>query len=299
MRLPTELLILVASHVQARADLLNLYRVSKELRRICIPLLYRVIDAYTHHGLSSEAKLRLYNTLQDPHVAYHVTEIRLELKTDGKCTEQWKLPPGKRDCACDHYDRALGRALRCLRNLQVLVIICRLCGGSHTHDHLPQLEMPQLRGLQFRCYGCTTSGKGNKVPTSILLAPFLRNVIALDLDCSRELLSGLAKSHVQLLQMPEILPNVRILSYGGSDFCLDLLAARPIERFCLPWKGGRRVHDAIVVSPGRLSHILANEFLALVRFAPPTLEPYIHLRHVGTLTFANSEVGIFLITILS
>jgi hypothetical protein len=86
VRLPTELLILVASHVQARADLLNLHGVSRKFRRICMPLLYRVINLHIGRSPSFEAMLCLYNTLQDPHVSYHVTELRLELKTDSKCT---------------------------------------------------------------------------------------------------------------------------------------------------------------------------------------------------------------------
>lgn len=150
MRLPTELFILIASQVQAREDLLNLYRVSKEFRRICIPLLYRVVDAHTSCGPSFEAKLRLYGTLQDPRVSYLVMELRLELRRDSKCMEHSKKSlSGKRDsrrhCACDHYDQALGRALRCLRNLRVLVMICRLCRGLHTHDYLLQVECQSSR----------------------------------------------------------------------------------------------------------------------------------------------------------
>jgi hypothetical protein len=59
--------------------------------------------------------------------------------------------------------------------------------------------MPELTELQFLCYGSTTMAKGDKIPTSILLAPFLRNLTALDLGCNLELLGGSTKSHVQLL----------------------------------------------------------------------------------------------------
>jgi hypothetical protein len=96
--------------------------------------------------------------------------------------------------------------------------------------------------------------------------------------------------------MPEILPNLRMLSYDETDFCFDLLAARPIERLCVPGKGIWRLHAGILASPGRLSHLFVTQILALLRFALSTTpEPYLHLRHIGTVTFEKSEVDCFLL----
>lgn len=82
-----------------------------------------------------------------------------------------------------------------------------------------------------------------------------------------------------------------------SDFCCDLLVARLIERLCLPWKSVRLLHDHILRIPGRLSHLLMIEILEQPQFA--LLEPYLHRRHIGTVTFPKSEVVLFLTERLS
>jgi len=152
--------------------------------------------------------------------------------------------------------------------------------------------MPKLKELSFRCYRSSPRGRAPQYSNSILLAPHMRKISALALDCDFDWLCGNAPGYKKFLADVSIIPNLRTLRHNGRNFCNDLLAARPVERICIDSKENiLLLHKSIQQSPGRLMHLLMINILEwLPNSMGQDLEPYRHLRHIGTIAFPEFEV---------
>jgi hypothetical protein len=297
-RLPTELLILIASYVEGNATLANLCRASKTFRVICTPRLYRTVEVSTHyavlhHAVGSARIPYLYRSLQDTQVSKLVTELRVILWGNERCTRyietkgRWAPLPILASCACDSHDRALGNAILIMRNLQTLEIQCNLCRSKHTHEFLSQRNMPKITELVFRCY---SSGPKVGACDGLLASPSMRTITALSLECHDKLV-GSPSGYGQFIRSAEFLPGLRLLSHHTTDFGIDLLAARPVERLCVLGPYYNRLYGSISQSPGRLSHLfMRNIFSYLQGLSPADWSPYRHLKHIGTITFSVRQV---------
>jgi F-box-like len=297
--LPVELLILIASYIRWRGDFLSLCKVSKRFRTVYTPFIYRIVNLYpdvTRDNLAIH--LSLYLNLQNFHLSEFVTEFRVTLVDDHICaacvtsTGVWFT--SVRKCSCEGYNRALGKALISMKNLRTLAIHCRLCLLKHSHDYLHHLETRTLTEFQFQCLRSVVSLKSTPPTSSILLAPCMRSVTGLALECDYNGLSGKTGGYDRINKKGEVLANLRILSHDGGGFCADLLVTRPIERLCVPGRRLAPLHDSISHSPGRLSHLF---MINLVEFLRPVLAidvaPYRHLTFVGTITLRRGDVRSF------
>jgi hypothetical protein len=269
-------------------------------------MLYRIIEIQADGSGSSSDTARhllLYHTLQDIRFSQLVTEVHLTLKDDGICAKHipstFKWRSSSHRCSCSDYDQALGNALLCLTRLEILDLKCSMCRGLHFHDYLHNLEMPRLKGLRFRCHRSSPRGRAPHYSKSILAAPYMQNIHALALDCDFDWLCGNASGYKEFLSDVSIIPKLRTLRHNGRTFCNDLLAARPVERISVDHTSENipLLHESIRRSPGKLSHLLMVDVLRwLPNSMEQDLEPYRHLRHIGTIAFP--ELQVFTLVIL-
>jgi len=301
LRLPPELLILIMTYIHRKRDLASLCMVSQMFRNIAAPMLYRIVEIEPKGSdVDIAGHLILYRTLQDDRYSQFVIEFHCTIRRQAVCVNYVhstvKSHNSSRCCSCDDYDRALGKALLCLSNLQVLDLQCQLCPLVHFHDYLHSLQAPKLRELTLTltCCGANSVEGPSKEPKSILLAPYMRNIAALALSCGYDWLRGKTMEYGQYPLEADILLNLRTLGHNGLDICDYLLMARPIERMCIAhasWEETPRLHHTISLSPGKLSHLfMANILGWLPRAMEEGLEPYRHLRYVGTIVFSRLEV---------
>jgi len=282
--------MLIVSFVREKNTLLVLCQVSKTFRGICMPLLYNVVHIRPpwRPWHSSKTQTQLYQTLQTRSIAHGVTDLCVELDKMLLC-ELWdvqkKRPQFLRRCVCDGHDRALGEAILSLTSLQALAIICRLCYKSHSHTYLFKLDSPTLRKFTFYCHGSTVlfKNRGRNV-NSLLLAPFMSRITALQLDCEED--PPLALNSVpyeQLLQGTDNLSNLCTLSHNGSALCDLILSRRRVQRLSLVGWYSEGHKAAIRKGPGRLTHLFGRDVLHwLLREIALDIGPYRQLRYIGT-----------------
>lgn len=301
-RLPTELWILVAHFVRERSDLATLCRLSKTFRSICMPLLYKTISIGVIRK-DVAVHLLLYRMLQVSALSQTVTEFSA-LLYQGIVCDKWNRdkarPSFLRRCTCDSYERAMGDAIVSLHGLRSLKIICKLCAGSHSHDHLFKMDAPMLRQFTFYCFRSSKLFKNNGSEVSIVTVPFMSVITGLALGCEETRLYSLWNFDLYggLVRGNNAFSHLKTLRHDGSDFSDFVLSRSPVERLCVSsrrYKLSRHynvnVHFAIVRSPGTLTHLLSED---LSHWLPGHMmrnfEPYSHLTFVGTITGVHCEV---------
>jgi len=269
---PTELFIHIISFVEQKRDLVTLCRVSKTFRDICMPLLYRHLHIKTGKR-HLETHSGIYKALQSPSITHVVVVLSVELDKNLLC--RTKKPdidglPSLHPCTCT------------------------LCSQSHGHEYLFKLNSPALRKFAFHCYGSAGFGKDTD-GRSVLLAPFMSQLIALSLACEqagRDSRWNEALLNEQLLQEANGLAHLDTLVHNGSPLFDFLLSHCRVRRLSLSGGGTEEAMATIRRSPGGLTHLFSP---SMIYWLPPAIKhgigPYIHLKFIGTLEGAYTDVG--------
>jgi len=296
-RLPTELFICIASFVDQKRDLSTLCQVSKTFMEICTPLLY----SFVHIGTSEhtvETHFGLYEVLQRPSISHAVVELYVEFDNSSLCAEM-RNPKNYGSCDCASHDSALGDVIRSLQNLQRLTILCNLCYECHGHEYLFELNSPALWLFKFRCYGSSAFGS-DADDRSLLIAPFMSRIKALSLESwptgyPMDWYEAVPES---LLRETNALSDLHTLTHYDSQFFDFILSRCPVQRLWLV-KGGRATAKAAIRrSPGRLTHLFAPDLIYwLPREMGLGIEPYSHLRFIGTIGGTCRDVSIMKLVI--
>jgi len=293
---PTELFIHIATFVEERRDLCTLCLVSKTFRDICVPLLYRRVHIGGWRQYRAETYFGIYQALQRPSIACVV--VVLHIKLDYRLCEiqdPIQIPKGHksprpRRCTCMSHDSLLGDAIPSLQNLQILTILCTLCSQSHGHEYLFKLDLPALRQFTLHCYESAGFGKDTD-SRSVLQAPFMSRITVLSLECEQTKRRSRWNSlDEQLLRETNTLSHLDTIVHNGSPFFDCLLSHRRIRRLCFP---DREIGPyAIRKSPNRLTHLFSSVLIFwLLRDMKLGIEPYIHLRVIGTVEGIYRDVG--------
>lgn len=290
---PTELFIHIISFVEQKRDLVTLCRVSKTFRDICMPLLYRHLHIKTGKR-HLETHSGIYKALQSPSITHVVVVLSVELDKNLLC--RTKKPdidglPSLHPCTCTRYDSSLGDIILSLQNLRNLTIRCTLCSQSHGHEYLFKLNSPALRKFAFHCYGSAGFGKDTD-GRSVLLAPFMSQLIALSLACEQAGRDSRWNEALQLLQEANGLAHLDTLVHNGSPLFDFLLSHCRVRRLSLSGGGTEEAMATIRRSPGGLTHLFSP---SMIYWLPPAIKhgigPYIHLKFIGTLEGAYTDVG--------
>jgi hypothetical protein len=109
-RLPTELLILIATFIGERRNLVTLCRLFKKFRVFCTPLLYKAVSIGPNQQTRT-VHVRLDRTLQSASISHIIAEFYAIL---GKriLYPRWNgTNIFKRHYTCDTHERAIGAAI--------------------------------------------------------------------------------------------------------------------------------------------------------------------------------------------
>lgn len=156
-RLPTELLLHIASYIDDTRHLARLCVASRTFHAIFLPTLYKTVFIDTR-GLPPNTKIRrqlAYFCL--PHLAPLITTLNVTLSRGTLCirrsrTSIWGKPA---ECTCDTYEGDLVKTLEWLSNLRALHVVCRLCvnrePGQYLHDHSLLKKHAPSSGFTLNC----------------------------------------------------------------------------------------------------------------------------------------------------
>jgi len=193
---------------------------------------------------------------------------------------------------CQSHDASLGEVVLSLPNLQSLAMTCILCDKSHGQEYLFKLNSPALREFTFYCYGSAAFGSDTD-DRSVLLATFMSQLTVLSLDCEKTRGNSRWESlNEQLLRTMNTLSRLETLVHHFSPFFDSVLSHRRIRWLYFISSGIAAPVAAIRKSPGRLTHLFSP---SLIDWLPQDrkfgVEPYIHLRFIGTITGIYPNAG--------
>ncbi|PVG01392.1 hypothetical protein CPB86DRAFT_781616 [Serendipita vermifera] len=284
-RLPTELLITIVGLINGAKDLARLCRVSKLLRTIAEPRLYR-----RHFGRSRLAQSDIRVLLQHPRFEAIVNVLEIQFFPWRYCRKWYpKRACFMRNtpCHCDELDKSLGMALKDLLNLRVFRFSCSLCPPKayERHRFFTTLQTRVLGKLHFSC-DCSSWDETRVVES--FRAPCMTSVVILGWDTRTPTSGGLLEFE---LAENKILPNLRSIHYQWGNPTLLFLQYAPITRLharvfdkrILEYQGDQQTQ--IRAKNGPKPHGPS------LRATPEAISLFQNLRHIGRFVLTSSTIS--------
>lgn len=236
--------------------------------------------------LDVKRQIILFQTIQNPRLREIVTTFHIQLAPTDSCKKSKTLfsPQYGFSCPCDKLDSKLGQALRGLKSLVDLRIVCRLCPKSdNTHRHRFFKEL-QLNSLAVLRLACTCSSSLTAVNLKVAVPESLHT---LEWCCNPGILPFI------LAENQAAPPELKTLCTSSAKFLATMLTKCSLSNVrAISWD--QSIHEAATESPyqGSLQYLsvlgLRSPFTFLIS---QDLRPYMNLQQLGQFHHVTYDVS--------